>query len=91
MTDDEFEWDDDKARINLDKHQISFDLARKVFDDPARNERLDDDQAEERWIAIGLAEGRVLFIVFTERDGRTRIISARKANRNEQARYLAGL
>ena len=90
MKDDKFEWDDDKARINLDKHEISFDLASKVFDDPAREERLDDDTDEERWIAIGLAEGRVLFIVFTERNGRTRIISARKANRNEQASYFAG-
>jgi uncharacterized protein len=91
MRDHSFEWDDDKARINLEKHEISIDLARHVFDDPAREERLDDDPVEERWIAIGMADGRVLFVVFTERDGRMRIISARKANKNEQARYFSGL
>ena len=43
MRDDEFEWDDEKARINLDKHEISFELAKRVFEDPSRNEDLDDD------------------------------------------------
>jgi uncharacterized protein len=91
MQDEEFEWDDDKAGVNLTKHSIPFELARKVFSDPAHQERLDDDPGEERWIALGCAEGRVLVVTFTERENRTRIISARKANKNEQRRYFAGL
>ncbi len=91
MRDQWFEWDDDKAWINLEKHDVSFELARCVFDDPNLDERLDDDPDEERWAATGMAKDQVLVVIYVERAGRTRIISARRASKHEQARYFAGL
>jgi uncharacterized DUF497 family protein len=91
MEGDEFEWDDEKARTNLIKHDVSFELARLVFDDLDRQERMDEDPDEERWVVMGLVGGHVLVVAYTERKVRRRIISARKANRNEQRRYFARL
>ncbi len=88
MQDGRFEWDDVKARSNLSKHDVSFEIARAVFDDPNRTEEPDDDPDEERWIATGMASEKCLVVVFTERNGRTRIISARKANVHEQSDYF---
>ena len=89
MRDDRFEWDDRKAASNLRKHDVSFVLARLVFDDPAASDELDKDEDEERFVRVGMASGEVLFVVYTLRGDRTRIISARKANRNEQVRYVS--
>ena len=91
MEDDEFEWDDEKAKTNVTRHDVSFELARRVFDDLDRQERLDDDPEEERWVVMGLVDVHVLVVAYTERNGRIRIISARKATRNEQRRYYARL
>ena len=87
----EFEWNDAKAEANLQAHGVSFDLARTVFKDPFAVERLDDreDYGEERFVVIGMAAGGVVLLVaFTERDGRMRIISARRATQNEQDDYF---
>lgn len=89
MQDDQFEWDDAKAAANLAKHGVSFDAARPVFDDPFAL-ILSEDSApgEERWRMIGMSDGQVLFVVFTEpAHGRRRIISARRATRREQDAY----
>jgi uncharacterized DUF497 family protein len=61
-----------------------------VFRDPARLISLDDGrEGEERWRTIGLAGGKVLFVVYTERnDDVIRIISARKANKREEQEYF---
>ena len=85
----EFVWDEQKAKLNLAKHGVDFETAKGVFGDPNALIELDeDDPSEERWRAIGLVEGSVLFVVFTERDENLiRIISARRANRHEQDRY----
>jgi len=83
----EFEWDDSKAEANLQNHGVSFDLAKTVFKDPFAVERLDDreDYGEERFVIIGMAEGHVLlFVAYTERDKRIRMISARRATQHEQ-------
>jgi uncharacterized DUF497 family protein len=84
-----FEWDERKAAANLTKHGVSFEAARGVFYDPSAVTELDcSEPNEERWRIIGLAQGGVLFVVFTERsDGIIRMISARKATRHEQDRY----
>jgi len=87
----EFEWHDAKATANLQNHGVGFDLATTVFKDPFAVERLDDreDYSEERFIIIGTALGGiVLVVVYTERQGRIRIISARRATQYEQDDYF---
>ena len=87
----EFEWHDAKAEANLQAHGVSFDLAKTVFRDPFAVERLDDreDYGEGRFVIIGMAQGNVvLFVAYTEREGRMRIISARRATQNEQDDYF---
>jgi uncharacterized DUF497 family protein len=75
----------------LSAHGVSFDLAKTVFKDPFAIERLDDreDYGERRFVLVGMAEGRVvLFVAYTEREERIRIISARRATQNEQDDYF---
>jgi uncharacterized DUF497 family protein len=61
MNDDEFEWDPAKAAANFAAHGVSFEAARRVFDDPFAIEHLDDreDYGEERFNIIGMVEGRI--------------------------------
>ena len=85
------EWGDDKNEINKREHEgMSFDLAQLVFADPNRLERLDRSESntsgEERWQTLGMV-GKVLFVVYTERGERKRIISARLANKAERRSY----
>ena len=91
MQDDRFEWDDAKARANLKKHDVSFEVARRVFDDPAAIDERDDSDAqrEDRSVIIGMVAGGLLTVVYTEREDCLRIISARKATRREQVRYFS--
>jgi putative transcriptional regulator len=87
----EFEFDKAKAKANLRRHGMSFDLARTVFSDPFAIERLDDreEHGEERFVIIGVAEGKaLLFVAYTQREDRIRIISARRATRYEQDDYF---
>jgi uncharacterized protein len=89
MRDEFFEWDDSKAASNLKKHNISFEQARCVFDD--RSVSMTDDTAssldEDRYLAIGRFDGRLLSVSYTLRADRTRILSARQANTREQHDY----
>ncbi|MGA8027021.1 MAG: BrnT family toxin [Bryobacteraceae bacterium] len=87
----EFEWHDAKADANLQTHGVSFELAKTVFKDAFAIERRDDreDYSEERFVIIGVAEGHVLlFVAYTERKERIRIISARRATQREQDDYF---
>lgn len=87
----EFDWDDNKALTNLQAHGVSFDLATTVFKDPFAVELLDDreDYGERRFVIIGMAEGQVpLFVAWTERETRIRIISARRTTQREQDDYF---
>ena len=83
-----FEWDDEKAAINLKKHGVSFQTAALVFYDENRIEMYDSEHSleEDRYITIGMVED-VLFVVYTERKDRLRIISARLANKKERSMY----
>lgn len=85
----EFEWDEEKARRNREKHGISFEEAKAVFRDPFALEFLDTrfDYGEERFITIGLSANGVLTVVNTQRDERVRLISARRATRGETDAY----
>jgi uncharacterized DUF497 family protein len=86
----DFEWDAKKAQKNLQKHEVGFDEASSVFDDPMFITLLDDEHSadEERYITIGISnKTRLLLVAHTERDNRIRIISARKATKHEEKFY----
>ncbi len=85
----EFEWDDQKAQRNLQKHHIDFRDAVRVFFDSKRIDDEDYTTEEERYRTIGLAKGRLLFVAYTWRESRIRIISARKATKYEQQQYYS--
>jgi uncharacterized DUF497 family protein len=89
MNDDTFEWDDAKAAINFRHHRVSFEEATLAIGDQFAIEWIDTREAysEERVILIGMSQGQLLTVVYTERSGRIRIISARKATRHEQHDY----
>ncbi len=88
----EYDWDPAKAQANLRKHKVPFPMACEVFKDGNRLERLDtsSDYGEERWIVLGRAGPKILSVVYTQRGQRIRLISARRADRNEQRTYWNG-
>jgi hypothetical protein len=86
-----FEWDPNKAKINIQKHGISFEEATTVFGD-YRSITIDDpihSGHEKRFVTIGLSsiKNRLVIVVHTDRGERIRIISARPASRKEIMRY----
>jgi uncharacterized DUF497 family protein len=86
----EFEWDASKAASNLEKHGVSFEEAKTVFDSPIAI--IFEDEAhsiyEQREIIIGYSrQDRLLLVSFTERSNTIRIISARPATRKERQDY----
>ncbi|MBR2259090.1 MAG: BrnT family toxin [Blautia sp.] len=83
----QFEWDEEKEKINIYKHGIDFETANRVFLDPNRLEYYDEVHSfagEEQYITIGSVKG-VLTVVYTERTKSLRIISARVATKKESA------
>jgi uncharacterized DUF497 family protein len=90
MTTKEIEYDPEKAILNLQIHRVSFEDAALVFVDPLRIECRDDSKGntsgEERWQTLGKVD-KVLFVVYTERGEKTRLISARVANKAEKRSY----
>ena len=86
-----FTWDAKKNISNIKDHKISFVQAVYVFYDPLRKEYYDEKHSnydEDRYIAIGMAENRLLFVSFTEPDTESiHIISARKAKKQERRFY----
>ncbi len=83
-----YQWNRDKAAANLRKHGIDFADAVSVFSDDLAVTIPDERFDEERFVTIGLdAFGRVLVVVYTLRDEEIRVISARKATRQERRQY----
>ena len=87
-----FEWDENKDRINKQKHQVSFEEAKSVFRDEAALVIADPDhsEAEERFLILGQSDQLKLLVVchcYRESDTVIRLISARKATRNETVQY----
>ena len=87
-----FEWDDNKNKINQDKHNISFEEAQTVFydDDALLKDDPDHSEDEERFLLLGLStEANILVVVHCYRadDSVIRIISARKATKTERKQY----
>ena len=85
----DFEWDGAKSESNFRKHGVDFEEATKVFDDLRRVEWFDDrrDYREERYLALGESEGRVLLVAYTLRGETIRLIHARRANKRESEMY----
>jgi uncharacterized DUF497 family protein len=86
----DFEWDEQKRLTNLAKHGVDFELAKGIFDAPTI-EFLDQrqDYGEPRMGAYGEVSGVVLFVIYTPRDTKRRLISARRASTQEQNFYRA--
>lgn len=85
-----FEWGEDKASANVAKHSMSFEEALTVFGDPDSLTIFDDahSDVEDRYATIGRsAAGRIVIVVYTERDGNIRLISARLATGRERRQY----
>ena len=88
-----FEWDENKAAVNLSKHGLSFEEARTVFDDPLYVDLYDPDHSDEedRYIIVGESQqGNLLIVSYTERADFIRLISARKVTRMEREVYEEG-
>jgi uncharacterized DUF497 family protein len=86
-----FEWDDAKRKSNIKKHGFDFVDAEKVFDGATFT--INDDRfdyGKNRYITLGMSEGIVVVITHLEEDELIRIISIRKATKNEQKIYFKG-
>ncbi len=84
-----FEWDEGKREVNINKHGFDFADAYRIFDLPMVVE-IDErgDYGEDRWIGTGMLDGRVVVVIYTEPDRNTvRIISLRKALSYERKNY----
>jgi uncharacterized DUF497 family protein len=91
VRDDDFEWSDDKAALNLEKHGVPFTTAREIFDDPFVASMSDPDhsEGEHRFLSVGnTRRGRTLIVAHTPRGARTRIIQARQATPAERRRFM---
>lgn len=89
MAHDEFEWDEIKSTSNFVKHGVTFDMAKDVFLDPFALDEIDarQDYGEDRYIRMGMVEGRLLVVIYTMRADVIRIISARGAESCEMREY----
>lgn len=87
-------WDENKEKLNIQKHGVSFRTAIHIFQDPYLYEIYDEihSEKEDRFVYIGSIMGQIiLFVVTTERDDKTRIISARKATKSERNKYYENI
>lgn len=97
-TDYEFDWDDEKAAINLKKHQIDFNEAMTVLLDPLAMTGYDTEHSddEDRWVTLGCSiQGTLLLVIHTftgtsPNSALVRIISARPATKRERMQYEQG-
>jgi uncharacterized protein len=89
VQDEDFEWLDAKATRNWRNHDGSFEMARDVFKDTFAIEWADggQDEGEDRFVTVGMVENRLLFVAYTFRRARIRVISARLAEPFERRRY----
>jgi uncharacterized DUF497 family protein len=84
-----FEWDEAKARTNKAKHGIGFELAPLFeFDNAVVTVDDDVDYGEERLKAVGIIGGNIHVMVYTETDDTVRVISLRKATKQEARDYV---
>lgn len=81
----DFDWDPTKRISTLAKHKVDFRVAIRMFEGPVLEIRSDRD--EPRWLVIGVVNGVELALVYCLRNDLRRIITARRANRNERKKY----
>ena len=87
-----FEWDEEKNRENIGKHELDFADAWEIFDAPMlANLDTREDYGEGRWIGIGFLKNFVVVIVYSESEDVIRIISLRKALKHERTRFEEAL
>ena len=89
---EEFEWDNNKASSNMKKHDgLTFEMAEEVFEDPFAIEKYDEINLtieEDRFIVLGRIKNQLVVVtVYTPKNGKRRIISARYATSNERRLY----
>ncbi len=84
-----YEWDEEKRQKNLDKHGFDFLGVETVFEN-LRYTIIDDrfDYDEVRFVTVGILGNHIVTVVCTETENRIRIISVRKATKNEQQKYF---
>ncbi len=84
-----FEWDDNKNQLNITKHGIDFNDAKRVFEDNKRLSSEDNrkNYGEKRWITIGKLKSVLIVVVYTHKTDVIRIISARLASKKEREKY----
>jgi len=83
-----FEWNKDKNKSNIKKHGLDFTDTDLFFENPYLCfEDTRSEYKEKRIIAVGTIEERVVVVVFTKRNNKTRIISMRKANEREKKKF----
>ncbi|MEG5056829.1 BrnT family toxin [Microcoleus sp. A2-C5] len=88
LQDIQFEWNNNKAESNLEKHGVTFEEATEVFLDPFYKEGDASSETEKRDFIIGYSiTQRLLLVVYVERSLRIRIISARPVTRTERKLY----
>jgi uncharacterized protein len=85
-----FEWDEDKRERNLRDHKIDFEDARQIIDGPTFVRR-SDREGEARYVVFGFVDGDETVVVCTFRGKNCRLISARRARRDERKKYYGGL
>ncbi len=84
-----FEWDENKNKLNQQKHNITFEDATDIFNDENRLEYSSDRKEEARNFTIGKAFMAIISVIYTTRNLVIRIISARRASQDERRIYLS--
>lgn len=87
----DFEWDERKARLNLERHGIDFRKASKMFDGRDVVFRESPRKGEMRWIATARLGEELWSVVYTRRGAKIRIISTRRARSDEKERYYRSI
>jgi len=82
-----FEWDENKNQINIKKHGLSFEEATKIFEISNIILEAKTIENEKRYAIIGKLKDKCYFCVFTIRNGKIRIISARRCRKKEEEYY----
>ncbi len=83
----EFEWDENKNNLNIEKHGISFEKAKSIFDDVNNITEQTNRNDEYRYKTVGLIFEKLFTVIYTVRSSIFRIISARRANKSEEKKY----